>query len=58
MNPTDDVTLPAWQVKALVRIVAELRAPSHRDAPWFASLADRVGVDMEQAERLNPKVAA
>ena len=63
-NQTDATATPfwlvveTWQVRALLRIVAECRDPSEREAEWFIDLAKRAGVNLAKAERLNPKVAA
>jgi hypothetical protein len=54
----DWMIVETWQVRALLRIVAECRDPSERGAEWFADLAERAGIDPAQGERLNPKVAA
>ena len=57
-NPLDSISVPAWQLKTLLRIVAEDRDPRWHEDRWFRDLAQKAGVDLEQAERLNPQVAA
>ena len=57
-QPQGTIPVEAWQLRSLLRIVAELRDPAHRQPEWFRDLAAQAGVDMEQAERLNPQVVA
>ena len=57
-QPQGTLQIDAWKLRALLRIVAETRDPLHRHADWFTALCADAGVDLAQAERLNPEVAA
>lgn len=52
-----DITMPGWQARSLIRIVAELRDPQWKEDEWFRDLADRAGVDLSLADACNRKVA-
>jgi pyrimidine deaminase RibD-like protein len=56
--PQGCMIIEDWKLRALLRIVAETRNPSYRHAEWFTGLCADAGVDVTQAERLNPELVA
>lgn len=53
-----DITIPGWQARSLIRIVAEQRDPRWKDGDgWFRELAARAGVDLSFADASNRRVA-
>lgn len=52
----EDIPVPSWQLRSLIRIVAERRDPRWKDDAWFRDLADRAGVDLSFADAANREV--
>lgn len=52
-----DIAVPDWQLRSLIRIVAEQRDPRWKDGDgWFRDLAARAGVDLTFADASNRRV--
>lgn len=48
-----DIAVPDWQLRSLIRIVAEQRDPKWKDDGWFRDLAATAGVDLSFADASN-----
>lgn len=57
MRNHGEMTVPDWQVRSLIRIVAETCDPRLKADEWFRDLAARAGVDLTGADIRNPMVA-
>lgn len=52
-----ELTVPDWQVRSLIRIVAETCDPRIKADEWFRDLAAKAGVDLTGADARNPMVS-